>query len=862
MNLKNCLVVFPLAWCTFFSSLIQAQPILKASGRGRYLHQSNLVASSALTSANMIWSDKPASEWSEGYPIGNGRIGGMVLGQPEHERISLNHDLLWRKFWSYQKHYTATDIPTIRDFAMQDKWEDAEAVTLKKVAVTGKPIYVNPYVPAGDLYIDMIQQDQKVTDYVRSLDMNNGMVDITYRAAGILFKRESFCSWKQGVMITRLTADKAAALTGEVSLSRLQDPECLVTGYAHQDKVVLKGQFEEGRQFAIVAKIIQRGGRLTGGRKEFIQNKAGMPGKDFGLKYVFSTNDMFGKDDGASTYFDHSDEVLILLAITVDDEYEKGADLVKKASEKLDGVNKSFETLKKEHIADFQKIYNRVSFSLGSENPVISTDSLLKKCIADNTASAALLERMFNMSRYLAISSGRPQPLGQPAKAPINLQGIWNQDRRPAWDCDYHLDLNLPMCYWPLDMVHLGDLMNPLMDWVERVMPQGKIAARDLYGCNGVYFPITCDYSNVGNVDNIGFYWTGGAAWLAQILWQHWEYTNDLTFLKDHLYPFMDQIGRFYEDFLVKNKKGYLVPSLSASPEMPIAGRIGQSFLSSASTIDLELIRDVFTHLVKAGKRLKVNPATLQKWESILARVPLPGINKDGSLAEWMEDHTPGDPGHRHRSPFIGLAPGDRISMENTPEDAAAAYRLLQKRHSFGKSMTQSLTFVWDAQLLDRLGKGNEAFDQLKSLIPIHLLNNLLLTCNDWGGKGGLAWFKDIKLFQIEANIGLASAIIEMIFQDRQDLLRFLPALPSALPDGKVTGLRARGEFEVGLEWEKGTLRAASILSDDGMTCHFKDNGYSKIKIACGGEEIKYVNDKGIISFATAKGQTYHLTFF
>ena len=288
--------------------------------------------------------------------------------------------------------------------------------------------------------------------------MDRGIAEVQYRVDNVQFRREIFSSWKHGVMVTHLTTDRAGMLTGEVSLSRLLDPECEVTGYATQDKVVLKGKFEEGREFAIAVKVIQRGGRLTIGRKELVQNKSEMPKKDFGLKYVFSTNEMFGKDDGASTFFDTSDEVLILLAITVDDEYEKGADLVKKTIEKLDSVTESYETLKEEHIQDFQKIYNRVSLSLGSEKPFITTDSLLKQSVDSNTASPALLEKMFNMSRYLAISSGRPQPEGQPAKAPINLQGIWNQDRRPAWDCDYHIDLNVEMCYWPLDMLNLGDL--------------------------------------------------------------------------------------------------------------------------------------------------------------------------------------------------------------------------------------------------------------------------------------------------------------------------------------------------------------------------------------------------------------------
>ncbi len=818
-----------------------------------------------LTSGNIVWSEKPAFEWSEGYPVGNGRLGGMVLGGLQHERISVNHDLLWRQFWSYQEHNTASDIKKIRELTIQREWDKAEELMERKIPASGNAIYINPYVPAGDLYINFRHGNKPITDYKRELHMDKGIVEVQYRVDSVLFAREMFSSWKHGVIATHLTADRAGMLTGEVSLSRLLDPECEVTGYATQDKVVLKGKFEEGREFAIAVKVIQRGGRLTIGRKELHQDKSQMPKKDFGLKYVFSTNEMFGKDDGASTFFDTADEVLILLAITVDDEFEKSADLVKKTIEKLDKIAVNYETLKEEHIEDFQKIYNRVSLRLGAEKPFITTDSLLKESVDANTASSALLEKMFNMSRYLAISSGRPQPAGQPAKSPINLQGIWNQDRRPAWDCDYHIDLNVEMCYWPLDMLNLGDLMIPLMDWVEILKEGGRKAAKDLYGARGIAFGGVLDNKNIGNFDNICFPWTGGAAWVAQILWQHWEYSNDRSYLQNHLFPYMVEIGNFYEDFLVEDRNGFLVPALSASPEMSIAGRKRQSFLSSASSMDLELIHDLFGHLIKAGNLLKTDTLTIKKWQAIVDRVPFPTINADGSMGEWLEEHAMGDPGHRHRSLLVGLCPGDRISVENTKEYADAAYKAILKRHETGRRSTQSLTFVWDAQLLARLYKAEESYDELVRMLPVHVLDNLLITCNDWSGtRGGLAWFKGIKLVQVEASLALGSAIIEMIFQDRQGLLRFLPALPVNLAQGKVTGLKARGGFEVGLEWNKGKIDAANIKSFDGNPCHFKDNGFDKIKITCGGKEVKYTsnNDKGIISFDTAKGQEYHLTFY
>lgn len=818
-----------------------------------------------LCSGNIIWSDKPAPEWAESYPVGNGRIGGMVFGRIQNERIALNHDLLWRQFWAYQKHRTAEDIKKIRDYCLNGQWDEADETILSKIPSSGRAVYINPYVPVGDMYIDMFHEKVDGNCYIRILDMDTGIVQVKYSVDDVIYKREVFCSWEHGIMLTHLSSNRAGVLSGEVSLSRLCDPECIVTGYSEPGKVIMRGEFEEGRKFAAAAKVIQRGGRLTGGKKEYRHPLERMPEKDFGLAYRFSRNEMYEDRHGASTCFDSSDEVLILLAVSVDEEVEKGADLEEKCMEKLNRIKDDYYALREKHIEIYQPVYRRVIFSLDKERTDLPTDRLLEKSIQENTVLPELLEKIFNLSRYLAISSGRPQPEGEPCKAPINLQGIWNQDRRPAWDSDYHLDLNLEMCYWPLDMLNLGELIGPLMAWAERISDDGRTAAMDLYGCSGVVFPGVCDYRNIGNIDTVGFCWTGAAAWISQILWQHWEYSCDMEFLKEHLYPFIVEVGRFYEDFLFENDKGCLLPSLSSSPEMPISGRKRVSFSSTPSTIDLELIRDVFKHLTQAGKLLGVDPATIEKWGSIFEKVPLPEICEDGSLCEWLEEHIPADPGHRHRSHLVGICPGDRISMESTPDYTEAVYKALKKRHQHGKNMTQSLTFVWDAQILARLYRGEEAYDQLKNMLPVHVLDNLLIACNDWrGDKGGLAWFEGIKLFQIEANIAIASAIVEMIFQDRQGCLKFLPALPLKLPKGKVEGLKARGGFEVDIEWEGGRLVFVRLKSFKGNPCSFENSEkLTRVKIVCENSEVLFYicNDGKIIKFDTIEGKEYFLFF-
>ncbi|HUH47327.1 MAG TPA: glycoside hydrolase family 95 protein, partial [Arenibacter sp.] len=298
------------------------------------LRTSNL-DTTGLDSGNIIWSNRPSPEWVEGYPIGNGRLGAMVLGRIHEERISLNHDLLWRQFWKYQNRNTAEDFDEIRRLSASGEWDKMEDIVQKKIATSGQPIYVNPYVPAGDLYINFLHQDKPITDYKRVLNLDQGIVSVNYNMGDVQFTREMFSSWNHGVLVTHLAASKAGMLTGEVSLSRIMDPECLVSGYALQDRVVLEGQFEEGKRFVIVLKVIQRGGRMTVGRKRLDQSKETLPQKNFGLKYVFSDEEMFGKGGGASTFFDSSDEVMILLAITTDDEIEPNADLVATTNDKL-----------------------------------------------------------------------------------------------------------------------------------------------------------------------------------------------------------------------------------------------------------------------------------------------------------------------------------------------------------------------------------------------------------------------------------------------------------------------------------------------------------------------------------------------
>ncbi|MEQ8924781.1 MAG: glycoside hydrolase N-terminal domain-containing protein, partial [Fulvivirga sp.] len=372
-----------------------------------------------VNSGDLIWSNKQTNTWSEGYPIGNGRIGGMVLGNAKKERIALNHDLLWRNFWDYQNHNTASDMPEIISASLNGEWDILEEKVLAKVSRTGKAIYVNPYVPVGDLFIDM-DHSSTVTAYQRTLNMQEGIVEISYDIGEVSYKREVFVSWEQGIMVIRLSSNRMGMLSGEVSLSRLLDPECKLRGYSELDKLVMEGEFEEGRKFSFAAKVIQRGGRLTGGNRKYEQPFGDGSEKDLGLSYIFNQQNET-TEKGPSTYFDSSNEVLILIAINVDQEFDSNDKLAEQSINKLNSINTNYDLLMSVLIANHQRFYNRVRIDLSKTDSNISTDSLLKYSIKNNTASPELIEKMFNMSRYLAISSGTPQK-NSTNKAPINLQ--------------------------------------------------------------------------------------------------------------------------------------------------------------------------------------------------------------------------------------------------------------------------------------------------------------------------------------------------------------------------------------------------------------------------------------------------------
>lgn len=812
---------------------------------------------------SVIRSGKPAGEWALGYPLGNGRTGAMVTGKVENERVALNHDLLWRRYYTYQEKHTAELLPEVRRLCGQGRWDDAQDLFLAKIPETGHALYINPFVPFCDLGLHIRHKGGDITSYSRSLDMDAGVVTVEYKAGQRLYRREYFCSYPAGLFFIRLTCSAMGCLSGEISLSRLSDPDCEVTGCSGLGFAALEGCFEEGVRFAAKARIFQKGGRLTGGIRNYTPPAGTQPPKDLeGIIFLFREEEDDSPPRGVSTCFDSADEVLIAVALATDDESE--LDPPELCEQKLRALDGSFPDTKAQleaHSRDHRSLFRRACLHIDGGSETDDTGALLEKASRGEGVDNTLYGLLYGMGRYLSIAAGRPQLEGAAPKSPMNLQGLWNQDRRPAWDCDFHLDLNLQMCYWGLDAMNLGELMPPLMDWVTRLLPQARRSAMDIHGCRGALLAATCDNKTIGNIDNIGYCYTGAAAWLAQVLWIHYEYSGDDGFLKNSLYPFLLEIGAFYDDFLVEDSAGRLTACPSCSPEMGIAGRNKWSVLSSTSAMDLELAREVYEHLLAASGILGTDAEKRPGWSAKLEKLPLPPLSPDYGLREWLDEHEPHDAGHRHRSHLVGIAPGDRITVEDTPEYAEAVRKALEYRQKNGMGSSLSFSTVTDAMVYARLYDAEKALEQLDLTVYYNVMDNLLLSLCDWRSRGDtLAWFGGHKIFQIEAGLGLACSIAELLVHDRGGVIRLLPALPEKWAAGRVSGICARGGFEVSAEWENGKLKTAEILSNLGGTCRvmpFQASG--DIRIYSGGRELPCEKKNGVLSFVTGKGGQYSL---
>jgi len=787
-----------------------------------------------------LWYNKPAKVWTEALPLGNGRLGAMVFGGVANEMISLNEATLWSG--GPVKTNINPDahkyLAQVRE-ALLVKHDYAEADRLEKKM---QGLYTDSYLPLGDLLIKQQLSDTTYTNYYRDLNISKAITTTRFTSSGVTYTREAFSSAPDRVIVVRFTADKPGALTLRFSSSsqlhyqveKNGDNSMLMTGrapshddpdyYTHNNHPVEYNDTAmcAGMRFEMDVKVVNNGGTIT---------------TDTSGIMVTNANSI----------------TLFISAATSFVSFDKCPDNDEQVDQKY--VNRAFSKpyslLKSAHIADYQKYFNRVSFQINGpdKNASLPTDERINAYTA-GAVDPGYEALYFQYGRYLLISSSGP---GGP---PANLQGIWNNELRPPWSSNYTININTEMNYWPAEVTNLSELTEPLFGLIKGLSVTGKVTARQFYGMDGWVAHHNTDIwagsnpvGDKGQGDPKWANWDMGGNWLCRHLWEHYLYTNDKVFLRTEAYPLMKGAATFCLNWLVKDKDGYLVTAPALSPENDFIDENGkQGDVSVATTMDMEIIYDLFTNLIDASKALNIDPEFRALLIEKRSRLYPFHIGHLGNLQEWYKDFKDVDPQHRHVSHLFGLYPGNQISPITTPALAAAAHKTLEIRGDDGTGWSLAWKISFWARLLD----GNHAYLLIRQLLKS---NSGAQTDVHHGGGVYPDMFDSCPPFQIDGNFGGTAGMAEMLLQSNLDAIDLLPALPDAWSNGEVKGLMARGGFQVDMNWTNKKLTSATVLSKNGGVCKLRTQ--EKIRIKNVALKVTHSNYGYVSTFESRKGKTY-----
>lgn len=733
-----------------------------------------------------LWYTKPAAEWEEALPLGNGRLGAMIAGNLREERIQVNEETIWYGGWEDRLNPDAREnLPKLRELVRQGRISEAER--LIRLAFISGPDGQRGYQTLGDIEMKYLNDpsQEECTAYRRELDLDRAVCRVQYEnAKKEAFERTCFISRPADCMVLHLRAPKGK-VSVEVMLNRAKYFDR--TGKVNDHTIYLSGNLgKNALEFAMCLSA-----KATGGRVYTMGHTLVIEEADEAVLYF-----------GADSTFRYAKEEVAAWEPRVQDV------LAEKITEKLErAIAQEYGDLLAEHEKDYRSFYGRVALSLPEkeENAALPTDERLQKMIHGGT-DEGLAKLLFDYGRYLLIECSRPGDL------PATLQGIWNKDFMAPWDSKYTININTEMNYWPAEVCALPECHTALFDLIERMREHGRSIARRMYGCRGFMAHHNTDiYGDCAPQDNWipATIWVMGAAWLCTHLWMHYSYTQDLEFLKQ-AYPVMAEAALFFVDFL-EEKDGYLVTNPSLSPENVYILPSGeQGCCCMGATMDMEILRELFTGCKKAAELLgdAVDAVEIPDVSDVrelqneinaaLEKLPPIRIDSTGRVMEWMEEYKEAEPGHRHVSQLYGLYPSDQITMDGTPELAAAAAETLRVRLANGGGHT-GWSRAWIINFYAKLWDGGKAWENICQMLAKSTYANL---------------FDRHPPFQIDGNFGVTAAIAQMLVQSREHKIILLPALPKAWDHGEVNGLRLVGNASIALAWENGKLTRCAVTAD------------------------------------------------
>ena len=690
--------------------------------------------------SNILSFTKPASDWNEAFPIGNGRMGAMVFGGVATELLQLNEDSVWYGGPKDRVNPSAKEnLPLIRKAIDEGRIRDAQ--DLCALALSGIPDTQSHYEPLCNLYILFDYENDDAAEYSRELDIANSEVRISYNKDGVNFRRSIIASYPDKVIAVKLSSDQEGKISFRTQLARgnitwdmrpfreqvYRNPgynNCVDAIYNPSDnETILTGRCggTGSLEFACQIKVIAKGGSI-----ESLGNTLVVKNADEALILIAAATEFYEKD--LKGYLDK----------TLSDASDKGA-------------NKIWA----DHIADYRTLYDRTGLTL----PSTEWDVV----------------RMFNFGKYLTISGSRE------GSQPLNLQGIWNKDFDPAWGSKYTININAEMNYWPCEVLDLPECHMPLFDLLERMKPRGEEAAKKMYGMRGFVAHHNTDFwGDCAPQDTClsSTYWVLGAAWLCLHVWEHYKYTGDIEFLREHS-DAMVKAAIFIVDYSIIDN-GYLVLSPTISPENEYELPDGEKgCICKGASMDDQIIRELFASVLSAEEILKTNVPEIEEIRKSLELIKPVTVGSDGRILEWHEEYKETDPGHRHISHLFGLFPGTSIKEEHFD----ATVKTLQKRLESGGGHT-GWSRAWIINLYAAMGMGEEAYKHVRLLMDKSLLPNL---------------FDNHPPFQIDGNFGLVSGIVRMIISRHGEEL---PALPQEWKDGSITGFKLEGGSKIDLIWK------------------------------------------------------------